>query len=478
MRRAKDLAYVLFMLAVAILLLVLGASYTATAETPPAERLAVPPVDTAQPAGIPIVDDLVITQSVTLEPGVYNVQDVNEDGLIIIAGDGITLDGSGVYINGLDFGGYGIVMNGHSGLTLRHFDIQGFRYGVRVQNAQDVLIEDSNLSGNLKDTTSSWLDINISSGYYGGGVLFEDVYSSTVRNNTLTHQSTGVELFTSHANTILSNTISSGPDGNETGQNSCWGVRLYGSTHNLIQGNQADYVDRERYGLDSGDSAGILLVVGSHENQVIGNSITHSGDGFFIGNEWGAPSNNNYVYANDGSYSPHNAFETTFSDGNLFEANVASHSHFGFWLGYSYNTQVTANEVADNFGDGIAIEHGHDNEIDHNRIARNQAGIRLWDDGGAANPSTGYLIHDNTIRHNATGVILYDTDAISITLNYINDNANVGVFLDAASVDVVLSHNHLTSSDLRAVAPRPEPGRAGRQAHRQARTSPHHQPGL
>ena len=163
MWKSKGLVYILFVLTAATLLLVLGVSQTATAETPPVEPTA------AQPAGIPIVDDLVITQSVTLEPGVYNIEDVNEDGLIIIDGDDITLDGSDVYINGLDFGGYGIIMNGHSGLTLRNFDIQGFRYGVRMQNAQDVLIEDSNLSGNRKDTISSWLNINISSGSYGGG---------------------------------------------------------------------------------------------------------------------------------------------------------------------------------------------------------------------------------------------------------------------------------------------------------------------
>ena len=287
---------------------------------------------TQAPAGIPIFDDLVITHSVTLEPGVYNVEDVAEDGLILIDGDGITLDGTGVYINGLDYGGYGIVMNGHSGLTLRNFDIRGFLYAVRVQNAHDVLIENSSLSGNHKETTDFWLDINVPFGLYGGGILFEAVYSSTVQNNMLTNQSIGVELFGSDHNTIVGNTISSGPAGNEAGQNSCWGIRLHSSTFNTIQDNEANYVDRERYGLESGDAAGVLLVVGSHDNRVVGNSITHGGDGFFIGNEYGAPSNRNYVARNDGSYSPHNAFETTFSDGNVFEDNVANHSDYGFWL--------------------------------------------------------------------------------------------------------------------------------------------------
>jgi len=402
------------------------------------------------PAGIPIVDGLVITQSVTLEPGVYNIEDVAEDGLIFIAGDDITLDGSGVYINGLDWGGYGIVMNGHSGLTLRHFDIRGFLYAVRVQNAQEALIEDSNLSGNRKETTDFWLDINIPTGHYGGGILFEGVISSTIWNNTLTNQSIGVEMFGSDYNTVVSNTISSGPAGNETGQNSCWGVRLHSSTHNMIQDNQADYVDRERYGLESGDAAGVLLVVGSDDNRVVGNSITHSGDGFFIGNEWGAPSNRNYVYQNDGSYSPHNAFETTFSDGNVFVDNVADYSDYGFWLGYSYNTRVTGNEIAGNATDGIAVDRGHNNEIDHNRIVGNQSGIHLWDDGPPN--STNYFIHHNGIAQNNVGVILYGTDAVSMTLNVIDDNLYDGVVVDSTCSGVTLASNDLVQAARRLTA--------------------------
>lgn len=463
----KPLARFVLLVTLSSLLLSPAAAYTRAAGWSPCPALSAKGLSTVQeqrpasptqaehpetkaPAGIPIVDGLVITQSVTLEPGVYNVEDVAEDGLIIIAGDDITLDGSGVYINGLDWGGYGIVMNGHSGLTLRHFDIHGFLYAVRVQNAHEVLIEDSNLSGNRKETTDFWLDINVSYGLYGGGILFEEVYSSTVRDNTLTNQSIGVELFGSDHNTILGNTISSGPAGNETGQNSCWGVRLHGSTHNLVQDNEAGYVDRERYGLESGDAAGVLLVVGSDDNQVVGNSFTHSGDGFFIGNEWGAPSNRNYVAHNDGSYSPHNAFETTFSDGNVFEDNVANHSDYGFWLGYSYNTRVTGNDIAGNATDGIAVEHGHNNEFDHNRIVDNQSGIHLWDDGTPN--STDYALHHNTIAQNSIGVILYGTDAVSMALNIITDNMNDGILVDSTSSGVTLAYNHLIQVGKRATA--------------------------
>jgi parallel beta-helix repeat protein len=397
------------------------------------------------PQSISIVDDLVITQTVALQPGVYNLLDVNHDGLIKIEGDNVTLDGSGVVINGVDSSGCGIAMDGHAGLTLRNWDIRGFNYGVCIQNSTRVTIENSNISGNRKDTTSGWLDIN--TGGDGGGIRFTNVTSSTVQANTLTNQSTGLELINSHYNTARDNVTSSGPAGDESKHNSAWGIRLHSSTHNLVQSNTADYVDRERYGLSSGDSAGILLVVGSHHNQVISNSFTYSGDGFFIGNEYGAPSNYNTMAGNDGSYSPHNAFETTFSDGNIFENNIASHSNYGFWLGYSYNMRVTGNAIDDNSATGIEIDHGRNNQIERNSLQRNQAGIILRQDLPTAFPnfpSANYTIRDNVISFNTTtGIYIKDTAVVSATRNVIESNLNRGVWVLAASSGVTLSQNNL-----------------------------------
>src|SRR5436305_1774772 len=80
-------------------------------------------------AAVPVTDDLVIRNNVVLKPGVYKVNDTNANGVIQIAADNITLDGTGVVLVGTNFRGYGIRMNGHSGLTLRNFTIRGFDYG-------------------------------------------------------------------------------------------------------------------------------------------------------------------------------------------------------------------------------------------------------------------------------------------------------------------------------------------------------------
>ncbi len=402
-------------------------------------------------AQVAVTDDLVIHGNVTLQPGTYTVTDSRGDGVIQIAADDVTLDGTGVVILGTGFQGYAIRMNGHSGLTLRNFTIRGFNYGISIENASRVTIENNDVSGNAKDTQTAFLDIGCDA-CYGGGILLSNVSSSVVQGNTLTDESTGLEILGGSGNTVAHNLFSQGPAGNEARQDSCWGLRLAGSTDNLVHDNTADFVDRERYGLTSGDAAGFLLVAGAHRNQILDNSFTHSGDGFFLGNSCARESDGNLVSGNDGSYSPHNAFEATFSTGNVFAGNRADHSDYGFWLGYSHDSRITGNEIAANASAGIAIEHGHGNEIDHDSLTRNPLGIRLWAadttclfaDCGASCPSADYTIHDNTVTFNTVGLWIENTAGAEVVRNRLANNVASNVRLAGASTGVVLAQDDLS----------------------------------
>jgi parallel beta-helix repeat protein len=401
--------------------------------------------------GVQVTDDLVVTGNIVLQPGDYFVDDANADGVIKINADNVTLDGTGVRIIGPRFRGFGIRMNGHSGLTLRNFDIRGYDYGIAIDNAFSVVIEQSNISGNRKDVTTSFLGIGCG-GCYGGGILFRNVNMSLVRGNTLTNQSTGLEIIGGRSNTVYDNLLSEGPACNELRQNSCFGIRLDGSAGNLIRGNVADYVDRVRYGFSSGDSAGLLLVSGAHGNQIISNSFTHSGDGFFLGNLCARASNLNYVYGNDGSFSPNNAFEATFSTGNVFDRNWANDSNFGFWMGYSFNSRVTRNLIDGNRSSGIAIEHGRGNEIDRNALRRNSTGIELWAADttcaadpacGASCPSASYRIRQNNVTLNTVGLSVESTAGAAVSRNQLVDNGFRNVRVAGTSTGVDLGHNNL-----------------------------------
>jgi parallel beta-helix repeat protein len=62
------------------------------------------------------------------------------------------------------------------------------------------------------------------------------------------------------------------------------------------------------------------------------------------------------------SHANANAFECTFSNGNVFRRNRASYCSYGFWLGFSYNTTVEGNVMLGN-GNGVEIDHGQHNTI-------------------------------------------------------------------------------------------------------------------
>lgn len=85
--------------------------------------------------------------------------------------------------------------------------------------------------------------------------------------------------------------------------------------------------------------AGFLMVNHSSNNKFLKNNARMGGDGFFLAGM--TPEfepvgcNNNLFEDNDGSFSPHNSFEATFSRENIFRSNIANHSNYGFWLGYS-----------------------------------------------------------------------------------------------------------------------------------------------
>lgn len=220
--------------------------------------------------------------------------------------------------------------------------------------------------------------------------------------------------------------------GNEASHCGNVGIYLLASCDNEVLGNAAEHCIRytDRFWCDTADSAGIMLEHGSNRNRIIGNNLRYSGDGFFIRAQNCEPSNDNLVSDNDGSHSPNNAFEAGFSSGNVFERNVANHSNYGFWLGYSSRTTVRGNEMRSNRFDGIAIEHGRNNRIESNLIAHNRNGIRLWSGPVLAghelpDASPNYAITGNTIEESRDCAISASPDhRIEFSENILRSNAH------------------------------------------------------
>lgn len=381
---------------------------------------------------VKLVNNYTVTKDTTFCKRNYIFTDNEQNGVIIINADNVTVDGSGLTLDGSTKMGYGIFLNGHSGITIRNFNIKNFYYAVRIENGEEITVENNDVSGN-KGSDGTWLDINRPlSAAYGGGIILNQVTNSFVRGNTGINQDVGIDLYSSSNNTIENNNFSN---------NTAWGIRLYQSTYNNILSNQAHHVSR--CGSFGCDSAGILLAYSSNNNIIRGNNITYSGDGFFIGNQNGLPSNNNLIEGNDASYSPNNAFEATFSEGNVFKDNIAKNSNYGFWLGYSSNSRIEGNTIEKNNSDGIAIEHGHLNTIINNTIKENRfAGINLWTDydelGLIKYPqnrySYGYTISGNNLAANGRNIQFTGTTASDIRQNNIS-NSDIGLYWSQADIN-------------------------------------------
>ena len=358
-------------------------------------------------------DRVVVTASTRFRPGYYPFGHPDGGGVIVVAADGIVLDGNGLVLDGLGRAGFGIVLRGRSGVTVRNFVVRNFFYALVAEDCSALVIEDNDFSENA-GSDDTFLDINQPlEAACGGGILLHRVVDSVVRRNVARGQDVGINLYDSHRNVIA---------GNDLSHNTAWGIRLFASCDNRIERNQAHHVNR--CAGTGCDAAGILVTSGSHRNQIIGNDLRYAGDGFFLGNQFSPPSNDNLVEGNDGSHSPNNAFEATFSTGNVFRNNLATHSNYGFWLGFTRQTTVEGNVIAYNRTDGIHWEHGLEGIIRDNLITRNgQHGIAFTLNPATCEPpdrliSARHLVTANIIRDNGScGIYLLHTTDSTLTGN-------------------------------------------------------------
>ena len=363
-----------------------------------------------------------ITSSTSLTPDrITRGQNQQLDGpMIEIMADGVDLDMAGAVLGGEGFSGVGILVRGRSDVTIRNGMIRGFFQGIKIVDCQRVTIENCVVSDNHNPTDTGWLEDTATPNEdgFGGGIYLSGVTESLVKGITANNNFNGIDLVRCESVTVRGNDFSD--SGNV-------GIHLLASRENVIEDNRADHFIRfaGRFWNDTADSAGILLEEFSNRNRIIGNSLRYGGDGFFIRANNRHPSNDNYIARNDGSFSPNNAFEATFSEGNVFEDNVASFSNYGFWLGYSRTTTLRNNRIVSNRTDGVAIEHGSRNTIESNEIRGNQCGVRLWWSPSAVGDdvSEGYIVRDNSIRDSRQcGVYCLDTRDVEMSGNRFENN--------------------------------------------------------
>lgn len=397
-----------------------------------------------------------VSGEVKVCPGTYRIADPRETGVLVITTSDTKLDLSGVTIESgdsvpADFVGVGVLVRGADRVSVSGGRIRGYRWGIRVEGGQGHRLTDLALSGSraqrlrsteLQYSPLDWLDIFVpeSTLAYGGGLVLLDTDRAAVSGVRANGAQNGIALIRSQRATIAENDVSG---------NTGWGISLYASSGNTIQKNVAhSNVRCEAPTWSRGcDSAALLLRDRSDSNLIADNDLRRSGDGFFLSGHRGRvrPSNGNLVLRNDGSGSPHNAFESTFSTGNVFIDNRADSSGYGYWLGFSTATLVRGSTIVGSRHAAIAIEHGGDNELSRNVILGGAVGIHLFAPNLDEPVSRATVISRNTIGGTARGVVLERTTGATLVGN-VFDGVGDGIVGDAAAIDARLSGNIFLSA--------------------------------
>lgn len=384
-------------------------------------------------------------------PGRYRIPDPKEEGVIILAASGTTLDLTGVTLESGDslperYVGAGVRSRNVDGVSVTGGIIRGYRHGIRLEGGRGHFVRDVDASGSraqrLRSTPTrydgaDWLDIfdPDTAAAYGAGVLVRRATDVTITGVRASGAQNGIGLLDVRGSTVADNDVAG---------NSGWGIHLWRSAHNVIARNTASRNLRcaspsYRRGCDS---AALLLREQSDSNTIVDNDLTHSGDGLFLSGHRPQlqPSVGNFIARNDGSHAWHNAFEATFSWGNTFVDNRADSSDYGFWLGYSSGTRVQGSTVIGSRTAGIAIEHGSDNHLAANVIIGGQVGIRLFAPQSNGPASRGYRIDDNVLAKLRRAVVLERTDQVRLRGNLF-DAVEDGIEADSAARAAQLDGN-------------------------------------
>ena len=369
--------------------------------------LALPGALAAQSA-VPFTPGMVVTADTRIAPGAYRVRGrgspdsalmdstLTDSALIIVRGDDLTLDLTGVRLEGVSAlddpdqaRGIAVFVDRGTNVVIRGGTLRGYRFGVLARGTRGLALHENDLSYGWKprlfsqvghESLVDWLSFHANESRewmrFGAAVYLEDVRGGDITGNRAVQGMNGLLMTRTDSVTVRSNDFS---------YNSGVGIGLYRSSRNVVVRNRLDYDVR---GYSHGfynrgqDSAGLLLYEQSSWNVVAFNSATHSGDGLFL---WAGQStmdtgeggsNDNVFFHNDFSLAPTNAAELTFSRNRVL-GNVLRGSRYGLWGGYSWESEIRGNCFGGNVV-GIAIEHGQDNRIVANRFDGDSLGIQLW----------------------------------------------------------------------------------------------------
>ena len=400
---------------------------------------------------------MIITENTKIKRAVYKLDGYEnfDQAVILIEGYDVTVDFNNAVLQGSNskknpdefFGVAVIISNKSTKVTIKNLKARGFKIALLAKDVSSLTVENCDFSYNYrqhlnstqeKEDISDWMSYHHNEKdewlRYGAAMYLRNCNMPIVRNCRVTGGQNALMMTDCNDGLVVNNDFSF---------NSGIGIGMYRCSFNDVAYNKIDFNVR---GYSDGvynrgqDSAGILVYEQSSNNLFYKNSVTHSGDGFFL---WAGQTtmdtgsggcNDNVLFGNDFSYAPTNGVEVTFSRNKILKNRIFECDN-GIWGGYSYNTEIANNQFRNN-NVAIAIEHGQNNEIHHNLFFRDKTAIKLWARKeqpadrvamGWGYPkyrdtrSRNYTLVANSYNDNKVGVTIVRSDSITIFGDYVSN---------------------------------------------------------
>jgi parallel beta-helix repeat protein len=280
-------------------------------------------------------------------------------------------------------------------------------------------------------------------------------YENAVTNNTITNPGSGGIVFYSDNGLVANNTITgSGGFG-----------ALVCSANSTLVNNKVNYDPAQDFNLEA---YGILLL-GSHNNSLINNTITDSHTGIYLDG-----SSNNTIADNTFRH----AWESGILANDSCNNTIFNNSCTGAWDGIeiydSMNNVISNNTITDSIIHGVHVEESNNNTLANNTITDLDGAFYLCNASNntvtdntitnvymgieierSADLDQGYSSENNVVSNNMiadadNGICIYDSRHSTITNNTIGRAADAdeqgrynGIFLDSS--DAYLDGNRLTN---------------------------------
>lgn len=251
--------------------------------------------ETSLKAGMTIRSSMKIRKAVYALP----VSEKNNDPVIEISGNNITIDFNGAVLKGNSatqspdqFSGICILIKDAKNVTIKNLTAKGYKIALLAKGVGKLIIENCDFSYNYrprlnstqeKEDISDWMSYHQNEKdewmRYGAAIYLRNCNNATIRNSKITNCQNALMMTECDSAMVYNNDFSF---------NSGIGLAMYRCNDNKVLYNKLAFNVR---GYSHGvynrgqDSAGILVYEQSNRNLFYKNLATHSGDGFFYGQD-------------------------------------------------------------------------------------------------------------------------------------------------------------------------------------------------